>query len=52
VVRRVRRRGWQGLGQVLKSFRDRPVEFPVCSDRTLEFEGLSALGPLCLPERE
>lgn len=52
LVRHVRRRGWQGLGQVLKSFRDRPVDFPVCGDRTVEFAGLSTLGPLCLPERE
>ena len=51
-VRRVRRRGWQGVGQVLKSFRDRAVDFPVCGDRFLEFEALRALGPLARPERE
>lgn len=51
-VRRVRRRGWQGVGQVLKSFRDRAVDFPVCGDRRLEFEALQALGPLTRPERE
>ena len=52
LVRRVRRRGWHGVGQVLKSFRDRAVDFPVCGDRNLEFDALSALGPLQLPGRE
>lgn len=52
LVRRVRRRGWHGIGQVLKSFRDRAVDFPVCGDRRLQFEALNALGPLRLPERE
>jgi predicted amidohydrolase len=52
LVRRVRRRGWHGIGQVLKSFRDRAVDFPVCGDRHLPFDALSALGPLRLPERE
>lgn len=51
-VRRVRRRGWHGVGQVLKSFRDRAVDFPVCGDRRLEIEALQALGPLARPERE
>jgi len=51
-VRRVRRRGWNGIGQVLKSFRDRSVDFPACGDRGLEFEALKALGPLKLPGRE
>ena len=51
-VRRVRRRGWNGIGQVLKSFRDRAVDFPVCGDRHLPFEPLNALGPLRPPERE
>jgi predicted amidohydrolase len=51
-VRRVRRRGWQGVGQVLKSFRDRAVDFPVCADRSRAFEALQALGPLERPGRE
>ncbi len=51
-VRRVRSRGWQGVGQVLKSFRDRAVDFPVCGDRQREFDALRALGPLQLPDRE
>jgi predicted amidohydrolase len=51
-VRRVRRRGWHGIGQVLKSFRDRAVDFPACGDRRQSFDALNALGPLKLPERE
>jgi len=51
-VRRARRRGWNGIGQVLKSFRDRAVDFPVCGDRGAAIDALSALGPLRLPERE
>lgn len=52
LVRRVRERGWHGLGQVLKSFRDRPVDFEVCGDRRQQHEALRALGPLQLPGRE
>jgi deaminated glutathione amidase len=51
-VRHVRRRGWNGTTQVLKSFRDRAVDFPVCGDRRLVSDSLSSLGPLCMPERE
>jgi len=51
-VRRIRRRGWHGIGQVLKSFRDRAVDFPACGDRRQSFDALNALGPLKLPERE
>jgi hypothetical protein len=51
-VRRVRQRGWHGIGQVLKSFRDRAVDFPACGDRRQSFDALNALGPLRLPERE
>jgi predicted amidohydrolase len=52
LVRRVRRRGWNGIGQVLKSFRDRAVDFPVCADRHQPTDALAALGPLRLPGRE
>ncbi len=52
LVRRVRRRGWNGIGQVLKSFRDRAVDFPVCADRNHPADALAALGPLQLPGRE
>lgn len=51
-VRRVRRRGWNGTTQVLKSFRDRAVDFPVCGDRRLVSDSLASLGPLCMPGRE
>ncbi len=51
-VRHVRRRGWNGTTQALKSFRDRAVEFPVYGDRRLKSDALEALGPLCMPERE
>ncbi len=47
-VRRVRERGWNGLGQTLKSFRDTPLRFPAYGpDRTSS--ALSALGPLRPP---
>ena len=52
LVRRVRRRGWNGIGQVLKSFRDRAVDFPACADRHQPTDALAALGPLQLPGRE
>ncbi len=49
VVRRQRETGMRGLGQVLKSFRDRPVDFPVY-DRTSGADGyLHDLGPLTMP---
>jgi len=51
-LRQVRRRGWHGVGQVLKSFRDRAVDFPVCGDRHLKSDALSSLGPMRMPERE
>jgi predicted amidohydrolase len=50
-VRRQRANGIRGLGQVLKSFRDRPVDFAVY-DRGAGLDGyLSALGPLEMPVR-
>jgi len=50
-VRRSREFGLRGLGQVLKSFRDRTVEFPVY-DRTRPSTGyLETLGPLVKPQR-
>lgn len=51
-VRHVRQRGWHGIGQVLKSFRDRAVDFPVCADRGRPSEALRALGALQMPGRE
>lgn len=50
-VRREREQGLRGLGQVLKSFRERPVEFHVY-DRTANVDGfLHTLGPLKKPGR-
>ncbi len=50
-VRRERARGVRGLGQTLKSFRDRPVDFPVYQ-RSPETEAfLAGLGPVVKPSR-
>lgn len=50
-VRRQRERGLRGLGQVLKSFRDRSADFPVY-DRESGADGyLHTLGPLEMPGR-
>jgi predicted amidohydrolase len=50
-VRRERERGVRGLGQTLKSFRDRAVNFPVY-DRSETTEAyLRGLGPLVKPAR-
>ena len=51
-VRREREVGIRGLGQPLKSFRDRPVDFPVYQ-RGGDFpeDYLRSLGPLAKPER-
>ncbi|MBK9027602.1 MAG: carbon-nitrogen hydrolase family protein [Propionivibrio sp.] len=51
-VRREREVGIRGLGQTLKSFRDRPIEFPVYQ-KHLAHEGdyLKSLGPLVKPTR-
>jgi len=51
LVRRQRETGLRGLGQVLKSFRDREAEFPVY-DRTSGADAyLHTLGPLKIPTR-
>jgi predicted amidohydrolase len=47
-VTRVRERGWHGLGQVLKSFRDASVEFPPYQPGRRSFV-LDSLGPLQKP---
>lgn len=50
-VRRQRQVGLKGLGQVLKSFRDRSVDFPVY-DRSSGVDGyLHSLGPLAMPRQ-
>jgi predicted amidohydrolase len=50
-VRREREVGIRGLGQPLKSFRDRPVEFPVYQHSGPGEAYLQSLGPLAKPER-
>jgi deaminated glutathione amidase len=45
-VRRSREVGLRGLGQPLKSFRDRKVHFPIYDSTTREHEFLATLGPL------
>jgi predicted amidohydrolase len=47
-VRRQRAAGLRGLGQVLKSFRDREVDFDVYRQRSAFLDGL---GPLEMPRR-
>jgi predicted amidohydrolase len=48
-VRRVRERGWNGLGQVLKSFRDGPGPWLGEQAGGRAAPALAALGPLALP---
>lgn len=47
-VRRVRERGWNGLGQTLKSFRDGPTTFPPYREGAVS-ASLNDLGPLEKP---
>jgi predicted amidohydrolase len=48
-VRRVRERGWMGLGQPLKSYRDGPALVAKHSNRGQASPALMALGPLEMP---
>jgi predicted amidohydrolase len=50
-VRRQREIGLHGLGQALKSFRDRQVEFPVYDRASGAAHYWHELGPLAVPER-
>lgn len=50
-VARVRERGWNGLGQVLKSFRDHPIVFPPYQPDARS-AALDGLGPLVKPDKE
>jgi hypothetical protein len=50
-VRRERETGIRGLGQPLKSFRDRPVDFSVYHREAFDTAYLDSLGPLARPER-
>ncbi len=51
LVRRQRETGMKGLGQVLKSFRDRSVDFSVYDRNSGWHDYLSTLGPLELPKQ-
>jgi deaminated glutathione amidase len=51
LVRRQRETGMKGLGQVLKSFRDRSAEFPIYGTPTNEGSFLNTLGPLQIPKQ-
>lgn len=48
-IRRVREQGWHGLGQPLKSFRDKDIQFPQYH-QNLTTSALNKLGPLQKPE--
>lgn len=48
-VRRQRETGMRGLGQVLKSFRDRPTDFSVYDRSSGTDAYLKTLGPLAMP---
>ncbi len=50
-VRRQREFGMKGLGQVLKSFRDRSTEFPVYDPANEAGSYLDTLGPLRMPKQ-
>jgi predicted amidohydrolase len=45
-VKRVREHGWHGLGQVLKSYRDADVRYPVYGQSTNASAALEKLGPM------
>ena len=51
VVRRQRETGMKGLGQVLKSFRDREVDFTVYDQASGTDQYLQTLGPLEMPQQ-
>lgn len=51
LVRRQRETGIKGLGQVLKSFRDRDAEFSVYDRNSGADEYLNSLGPLEMPRQ-
>ena len=48
-VARVRDRGWHGLGQVLKTYRDGAIAFPPYAQDAKASEALARLGPLVYP---
>ena len=50
-VRRQRETGIRGLGQPLKSFRDRSADFTIYDRGVAGFDYLQSLGPLAMAER-
>ena len=48
-VRRARERGWHGLGQTMKSFRDSAIDFPLLSKNGRHTPTMQQLGPLKKP---
>lgn len=50
-VRETRRSGIYGLGQVLKSFRDTPIEFPCYRGEFERSASMDELGPLAMPQK-
>lgn len=51
-VRRARARGWHGLGQVMKSFRDGGISYPFHSDPEARRNAMQNLGSLEMPGSE
>jgi deaminated glutathione amidase len=51
-VRRCRDRGWNGLGQIMKSFRDAPAGYPLHADPASRQASMKELGPLSMPQRQ
>lgn len=49
-VREVRKSGTLRLGQILKSFRDTPIEFPCYRSKYEQSPSMAALGPLIMPK--
>lgn len=50
-LQRCRERGWQGLGQPLKSFRDNAVVYPAYGSACAPSDALEELGALEMPKR-
>jgi len=50
-VREVRKSGTLRLGQILKSFRDTPIDFPCYHGKYQQSAAMQNLGPLKMPER-
>lgn len=48
-VARVRDRGWHGLGQVLKTYRDGAIDYPPYAQGAQASEALARLGPVVYP---